>query len=313
MDYNRVGLFVKVVKNGSFTATAREVGLPKSSVSRSVARLEEELRARLLQRTTRKLVLTEVGEAFYESAVGAMGALDEAERCAQEKGREVRGTVRLTAPPDLELAKAFAEFGRRYPLIRIEVVSTSRRVDLVAEGFDMALRAGRLEDSSLVARRIGETELVLVAAPSYLKKKSRPKRPGDLAKHAFVLHPSLAQRRSLALLGPDGEEASTEVLATVTGDDLRFCRELAEAAAGIAILPTAIVVGALEAGRLQLVLPGWKLAATSPLFLLLPTVKHMPKRVAVLRDFLIRWLQDEISDRRARARGKPRSRAAGRS
>jgi len=299
VDYNRVALFIKVVKHGSFTATAREVGLPKSSVSRSVLHLEEELRVRLLQRTTRKLVLTEVGQAFYESVVGAMGTLDEAERTVQEQGREVRGTVRITAPSDLEIANALAEFNRMYPLIRVEVVLTARRVDLVAEGFDLALRGGRLDDSSLVARHIGDTDLRFVAAPSYLKKKGRPKKPADLSKHQFVLYQGFAERRVLPLSGPAGEQASIEVVGTLTGDDLRFCRELAEAAAGIALLPVPIVVDALEAGRLELLLPGWKLAGSSALNLLLPTAKYVPMRVAVLRDFLVGWLQREMTERAA--------------
>jgi DNA-binding transcriptional LysR family regulator len=306
MDYNRVSLFVRVVKHGSFTAAAREAGLPKSSVSRSVLRLEEELRVRLLQRTTRKLVLTELGQAFYESVAGAMGTLDDAERTAQERGREVRGTVRLTAPPDLELAHALAEFNVKYPLIRVEVVLTPRRVDLVAEGFDLALRAGRLDDSSLVAHRIGDTDLIFVAAPGYLKKKGRPRKLSDLSSHRFALYQGLAQHRLLSFAGPDGEEASIEMEGTLMGDDLRFCRDLAEAAAGIALLPLPIVVSAIEAGRLELVLPGWKLAGSSALFLLLPSAKYVPRRVAALRDFLVEWLRREMNERAAACVNKKR-------
>src|SRR5262245_33635723 len=139
MDYNRVALFVRVVKAGSFTTAAAEAGLPKSSVSRSISHLEDDLGVRLLQRTTRKLSLTDVGQAYFDSVSGSVTAIAEADATARERGSEPRGTIRMTAPPDAFFGTAIALFKRTYPSIRVEVSLTTRQVDLVGEGFDLAV------------------------------------------------------------------------------------------------------------------------------------------------------------------------------
>jgi DNA-binding transcriptional LysR family regulator len=163
MDLNRVSAFVRVVHDGSFTAAARALGLPKSSISRSVAQLEQDLGIRLLHRTTRQLHLTDAGAAFYERVSRALGDIDEATTAASDTQAELSGVVRVTAPVDLgvwSLASIIARFVRKHPKIRVELSLTGRVVDLVAEGFDFAVRAGPLRDSSLIARRVGALESV---------------------------------------------------------------------------------------------------------------------------------------------------------
>ncbi|HKY91569.1 MAG TPA: LysR family transcriptional regulator, partial [Nevskiaceae bacterium] len=158
MDLNNIRLFVRVVETGSFTAAANQLGLPKSSVSRGVAMLESSLGVRLLQRTTRRLSLTEAGRAFHDSAAGALAQLDEAQAAASQEQEEVAGVVRITASVDIGvwlLAPIVKGFLADHPRARVDVMLTARVVDLVQEGFDLALRAGRLLDSRLVARPLG--------------------------------------------------------------------------------------------------------------------------------------------------------------
>lgn len=312
MDYNRVALFVRVAKAGSFTAAARVAGLPKSSVSRSIARLEQDLGVRLLQRTTRKLALTAAGQAYFDAVQGSVAAIEEADDAAREHGAEPRGTVRLTAPPDAGgLADAIAAFSQRHPGIRVEVVLTPRFVDLVAEGIDLAVRAGRLDDSSLVARRIGASEMALMAAPSYLARRGEPRSVDDLPDHDWVLYRATSGRATLSLTGPEGARA-VEVTGAVVADDMAFVRLTVEAGAGIGLLPIHAVFPALEAQRLKQVLPEWSYGESS-LFMVLPTARHVPARVALLRDFLVEVLGKELAATRemcARARaGKRRHRA----
>jgi DNA-binding transcriptional LysR family regulator len=211
IDLNQVATFVKVVESGSFTAAAAALGLPKSSVSRGVGRLEDSLGVRLLQRTTRKLHLTEAGRGYFQQARVALGGLHEANAVVADLGQEPHGTVRITTPADSGdglFANLIAGFVALHPRIRVEVSLTGRRVDLVAEGFDLAVRAGPLDDSSLVARRVAATDLRLYAAPSYLERRGRPRRLADLA-----AHDCLALRTSQGLFpwrltGPRGWRAS---------------------------------------------------------------------------------------------------------
>jgi len=305
MDLNRAALFVQVVKAGSFTAAAAAVGLPKSSVSRSVSQLEKELGVRLLQRTTRRLALTEVGQSFYESVSGSVLAIEEAGSTARDRGPAPTGTIRMTAAPDsLGLAPLLAQFMRKHPGIRIELVLTSRFVDLVAEGFDLALRAGRLPDSSLVGRRIGSAESALLASPAYLRRRGRPRSMADLAAHDWVLYRATGGHTMITLTGPDGGEDSVEVTGSLIADNMMFCRAAAEAGVGIVLLPIPACVESLHGGRLEQVLPGWIYRGSS-LSLLLPTGRHVPARVALLRDFLVAEMGRELAAINERCRRAP--------
>jgi len=173
---NQVNAFVRVMNAGSFTAAARALRLPTSSVSRRVSALEKALRVRLVQRGTRKLVLTEAGRLYFEQARTALGRLADANAAVIDMSQEVAGPIRFTAGGDGTglIATLIAEFVGRYPKVQIEVVLTPRRVDLVGEGFNLALRAGPLVDSSLIVRRLGRRDLALFASRSYLRRAGRP-------------------------------------------------------------------------------------------------------------------------------------------
>ena len=210
LDLNLVSAFVRVVEDGSFTGAARHLGLPKSSVSRRVTALEQALRVRLLQRSTRKLVLTEAGRLYFERARASLGGLADAGAAVTDLSGEVAGPIRFTTGGDNTglFANLFAEFLTRYPKVQIDVVLTPRRVDLVAEGFDSALRAGPLVDSTLIARRLGRGELGLFASRAYLRKAGHPRRIADLAEHRSSSSARRTSARTCASPGPAARRRS---------------------------------------------------------------------------------------------------------
>jgi DNA-binding transcriptional LysR family regulator len=287
-DLNDVVAFVRVVEAGSFTGAAAQLGLPKSAVSRRVARLEEALGVRLLQRTTRSLHLTDAGVAYHARAAGALSTLSEARDVATEATGEPRGTVRLTAPVDMGggvVAEVLTKFAREFPRVCVDVELTARLVDLVAEGFDLAIRAGQLRDSSLVARRLAEAQMVLVASPEYLKRRGTPRTPADLAKHECILWRSRQGEAKWSLEGPRGTE-TVVVRGSLAGDDFTFVRAVAAQGGGVGLVPVPGTAPDFEAGRLVPVLTDYH-GPSSPVHLVYPSARFLPQRVAVLRDFLI--------------------------
>ena len=288
---NDVAAFVKVVATTSFTQAALQLGVPKSAVSRRVARLEEALGARLLQRTTRRLNLTDAGARYYRQANEALAALDDAKEAVEELQSEPRGSVRITAPGDFHefLGEPLREFAERYPKVYVEVVLTGRRVDLVGEGFDLALRAGYLLDSSLIARRLGMTPLVTMAAPAYLAQHGIPQRPEELADHTCILFRSEDGHSRWQLSGADGERAVT-VRGPVGSDDFALVRALATLGAGIALVQLHSCIAELSARQLVRVLPAWT-GPTGALFLVYPSSRQVPQRVVLLREHLFERLR----------------------
>src|SRR2546430_11662617 len=239
IDLNRVRLFIRVAEAGSFTSAARLCGLPTSSVSRAVAALERELAVRLIQRTTRRLQLTEAGRVYYESVSRALSGMDEAAAAVSELQDAPRGRVRITAPGDLGhwvLAPSLVRFATRYPEVQLEVSLTQRIVDLVHEGFDLALRIGKLADNRLVARALGLVRAGIFAAPRYLKRRGRPRSVADVADHDCVLFRSVSGRAVWELAGPAGRQ-KIDGRGAVAADDNQVLREAAAAWAGPAPLP----------------------------------------------------------------------------
>lgn len=300
MDLNRIAVFHQVVEAGSFTAAARTLGLRTSSVSRSVAALEAALGIRLLQRTTRRLSLTDAGRAYYERSRDALAGLEEAEQAAAALGARPRGLVRVTAPTDLApgLAPVVAAFAGEHPAVRVEVSLTPRFVDLVKEGFDLAVRAGPLRDSSLLARKLADTELALFAAPSYLTRAGRPRRVADLAGHACVLYRAPGGTSRWRLTGPRGEE-DVAVRGRLESDEYAFVRAAVEAGAGIALGPVGLFAAAESAGAVERVLPGFA-QRVSPVHLVWPSRGFEPAAVALLREALAAALPRWISQQQAR-------------
>jgi DNA-binding transcriptional LysR family regulator len=294
LDLNLISVFLRVVEMGSFTAAGAALRMPKSSASRAVLRLEEALGVRLLQRTTRRLTLTDAGQRYLAEVRGPLGRLAEASSEVTDMGRDPRGVVRVsTAPPvgDSLLTDLFAAFAKENPRIRVDFVVTSRRVNLVEENIDLAIRAGRLEDSSLVARKIAVAEIGLYAAPSYLDERGAPRRLAALADHDAVIYSRSGT--TWRLHGPRGVER-VDVVGRLVADDLGTVRLLALAGAGVALFPNTIVRGDVERGALVRVLPSYGLRG-EPVHLVSVPLRHVPLRVKLLRDFLLREIPRRLA------------------
>lgn len=292
VELTDVVAFVRVVDAGSFTRAASGSVWPKSALSRRVARLEHALGVRLLQRTTRSLGLTDAGAAYHARASAALAQLSEARECATHTTQDPSGVVRITVPVDMgtgAFSAVLTQFAQRYPKIHVEVDLSPRMVDLVAEGFDLAVRAGRLRDSSLVAKRLGHSPLIVVGSPDYLARHGRPKRPADLEQHACVLFRASKGEMTWKLENPRDEQHTVKVHGPLSGSDFSFVRAAAIAGAGLALLPALAVTSDVEAGKLEWLLQSW-VGPSSPVHLVYPSARFVPQRVAVLRDFLTEHL-----------------------
>jgi len=281
IDVSRVSAFVAVAERSSFSAAARALGLPTSTVSRAVAALEAELGMRLLQRTTRHVSLTTDGAALYDKLAPAVHAITDALDAAGD-GEEPSGLLRVTAAPDVGatlLAEAVTRFTARHPAVRVEVALTSRTVDLVAEGFDAAVRAATkpLKDSSLVARTLATLDVHVYASPAYVARHGMPRSADDAKQHAWVLF-----RGARA----PGRRGAGERASRIVCDDFFFVRETVRAGGGLGLLPAFLARPYVDAGLLVKVLPGGARSG-SRLVLLYPQGKQQPKRLTAFRDFLV--------------------------
>jgi DNA-binding transcriptional LysR family regulator len=284
-DLNALHVFAKVVQTGSFTAAALSLKMPKSTVSQRVSELEERLGARLLQRTTRKLGLTDAGRIYYEYCVRIVAEVEDADRAVAKLQETPRGLLRMTVPASTQfLGPVFSEFLTRCSGVRLEVLCTDRSVDLVEESFDLAIRAGGLPDSTLVARNLGLSHFVLVASPRYLKKHGRPRSPQDLTKHDCLIFGVGAQPRVWHLT--QGNEASeVKLTPKLSVNDLDILQNAAIGGVGVALLPDFRCVEDLRAKRLELVLPNWH-APSQPVHAVYPTGRHLSPKVRVMLDHL---------------------------
>jgi DNA-binding transcriptional LysR family regulator len=291
VDLNRVAVFLRVVDLQSFTAAAEALGLPKSSVSRSVARLEESLGVQLLQRTTRAVQLTDAGRLYFEEASRALGSLEQAQATLSQLDSRPQGAVRITAPVDLGaevLAPLAARFVRRTPGITLEFLLTTRVVNLVEEGVDLAVRAGPLRDSSLISRRVNGLEAWLFASPAYLDARGTPSSLEDLPAHDCVLFRPRRGQAEWTMVGPGGQSRLT-VKGPVGGDDFTFLREAVLAGAGIGLLPALQCEQDVSRGRLVRLLSAYT-GPSAPLHVVWPASRHVPKRVVLVREWLVKSL-----------------------
>jgi len=291
VDLNRVAVFLRVVQAQSFTAAALALGLPKSSVSRSVARLEESLGVQLLQRTTRALQLTEAGRVYFDEASRALSALEQAHATLSQVDARPQGAVRITAPVDIGarvLAPLAARFARRTPGITLEFVLTSKVVNLVDDGVDLAVRAGTLRDSSLISRRVSGHDPWLLASPAYLDARGAPGSVQELAGHDCVLFRPRRGRQEWVLSGPDGVQRF-EAHGPMAADDFMFLREAVLAGAGIGLLPALLCEQDVARGRLVRLLSPY-IGPSASLQVVWPASRHVPRRVVLVREWLVKAL-----------------------
>ncbi|TNJ14764.1 LysR family transcriptional regulator [Aeromonas sobria] len=275
-----MGLFATVVEQGSFTRAAELLGMPKSSVSQKISRLEAQLGVRLLQRTTRKLSLTPQGELYVEHCQGLLVLARSANLAMARLRSAPAGRVRITAPEatgTLLLGKILAEFRALYPEVVLELTLSDEQEDLVGEGYDLALRAAPLKDSSLICRRIGQVARHLVAAPAYLAAHGMPQQLSELGRYACLVHSAMP-------VWPL-QEGGWRPQGACVSNSLLALREMALHDGGIALLPHHVCAGDLAAGRLQKVLPDQPIPA-NPFYLIYPSREHLAPALRTLMDFV---------------------------
>ena len=287
--FSAIQVFAQVVESGSFAKAAARLGLSTSATSRHVAELEAHLQTRLLNRTTRRVSLTESGRAFYERAVQLIADLEEAEQEAARAAVVPRGTIRLTTSVNFgvrHLAPAIADFLAQHAEVRFDISLSDRVVDLVEEGFDLAVRVGAAGSENLVARKLGETRLVPCASPQYLSAHPAPQEPEDLAGHNCFTYEYVTPRNVWRFRDASGAERAVRVAGTLHSNNGDLLAEVAARGAGIVFEPAFIVGPDVRAGRLVPLLQEYT-PPPVPIYAVYPSRKHLSAKVRRFVEFLI--------------------------
>ena len=288
-DLNEVTIFVKVVKAGSFIGASRTLNIPKTTVSRKIAQLEEALGVRLLQRTTRKVNLTEVGRLYFERCVKILGDLEEANLAVTEMQAVPYGTLRLSTSVVLGvtiLNHWLAEFMRQYPQVNVEVLVTNQYLDMVDKGIDVAVRAGPLADSTLVAHGLGAVPYWLCASPTYLEAHGEPTSPQELNHHSCLSIVSETLSELIPWTMKRGKE-QLEIKAPnrLRVNDFLFIKQALLNSCGIAYVPNIVVLDEVQTGTLVRVLADWQLIERE-LYLVYPSDRHLSPKVRAFVEFV---------------------------
>jgi DNA-binding transcriptional LysR family regulator len=285
--FREMQAFATVADQGSFVAAARVLGSSKAAVSRHVADLEARLGVRLMQRTTRRLTLTTEGHLFLERCRDALAQIEDAENELQLASTLPRGLLRVNVPVtfgNLHLAPLWGEFLARHPQVELDITLADRVVDLVEEGYDLAVRIGRLASSTLISRQVAMDQSVLCAAPAYLERHGWPRELADLERHQTIGYSYLATGDRWVFSGPDGED-SVRVRPRLRANSGDTCRAAALAAQGIIQQPTFLIGEDLRAGRLVPILPEWR-GQEFGIHLVYPSRRFLPPKMRVLLAFL---------------------------
>lgn len=280
--------FVRVADSKSFSEAARRLRSSKSLVSRQVAALEAELGVRLFHRTTRSLTLTEEGRGYYAQVTRILAEIDDANRSVSQAQASPRGKLKLSAPMSfgiLHLAPALPDFFARCPEVEIDLSLNDRFVDVVDEGFDLAIRIGRLADSSLVARRLASLRLVLCASAAYLAKNGLPESPEDLRRHQCLCYSTNSLAPEWRLAGRDGKDIAVPVTGRLHANNGDVLRIAALRGQGIVYLPSFIVGADLQAGTLVSLLPEF-MPSDGGIYAVYPHSRHLSAKVRAFIDFL---------------------------
>jgi DNA-binding transcriptional LysR family regulator len=281
-------VFARVVEQGSFARAADRLAMSTSAVSRHVAELEAHLDVRLLNRTTRRLSLTESGQAFFERCVQLLADLEEAEEAVTAAAVVPRGTLKLTCSITFgtrHVAPAIAAFAQRFPQVRFEIELSDRAVDIVDEGLDLAIRIGAIGSQALIARRIGTTQMVCYAAPAYLAAHGTPATPDDLTQHACLTYAYSAAGNVWTFRDTRGNEHTVKVGGAAHANNGQMLAALATAGMGIAYEPDFIIAPELRAGLVVPLMAGYT-PASSGIYAVYPSRRHLSAKVRAFVDFL---------------------------
>ncbi|MGN6490070.1 MAG: LysR family transcriptional regulator [Devosia sp.] len=284
LDLESLETFATAVRTGSFAAAARVLGVTPAMVGRRIQALETSYGARLIERTTRAQRLTEAGEAFLARAEAVLDAARELDDSMRAAPGLLEGRIRMTGPATLgvfSLAAIAARFQAEHPAVTVEMVLSDRRMDLISEGFDFAVRIGELQNSAMIARQVGTYRLVLCATPAFLAQHRTPRVPADLADARCLINLNMSPRNRWPF-SQDGKRVVAEVAGGLQIDNGEALRAALLTDAGIAYMPTELVAGDLAAGRLVQLLPDWQ-TMTLPIQLLHPS-RRVTRRVAALME-----------------------------
>lgn len=289
--FEAMRVFCSVIEAGGFAPAAERMGLSTSAVSRHIAQLEAHLNVRLLNRTTRRMSPTDEGFAYFERCTQLLADLEETEASVSGEARRPRGRLRLTAPialATLRLAPAFAAFSHRYPEITLDIQLSDNVADFAEEGLDLAIRVGRVGSENLVARHIGETELLVAAAPGYLARAGTPSAPDDLAQHDCLTYTYSSIGNQWSFEDKDGKTISARIGGPINANNGMLLAEIAAAGGGIALAPCFILRPLIDAGRLQRILADWG-SPRLPIHAVYPTRRHLSAKVQAMTAFLTEW------------------------
>ncbi|MEO8101607.1 MAG: LysR family transcriptional regulator [Betaproteobacteria bacterium] len=293
--FQAMNVFVKVVEQGSFARAAGRMDMSTSAVSRHVADLEAHLDTRLLNRTTRRISLTESGQAFYERSLQLLADLEEAEAVATSSTAKPRGTIRLTCSINFgvkHLAPAIGSYQSRFPEVLFDVSVSDRFVDLVEEGLDLAIRIGDIGNPLLIARKIGDMRLVSCASPEYLKRHGTPRRPEDLVRHNCLTYEYAPVRNQWPFRDKDGSDLKVRIAGSVHGNNGEILAAIAAEGVGIAFEPDFIVSPMIKSGRLVPILKGFQ-PPPYPIYAIYPSRRHLSAKVRSFVDFLVERFADK--------------------
>jgi len=289
--FSAMKTFVRVVEAGTFTKAADSLGVPKAQVTRLVQSLEEDLKTLLLNRTTRRVAVTADGAAYYDRAVRLLDDLEELESSMSHAKVNPRGRLRIDAPSTVAnfiLIPAIENFCARYPDIQVDIGVSDRPVDLIGENVDCVLRAGKVSDPSLVARRVGEIHTILCASSTYLKRFGVPQHPSELedGHHRVITYFSRGSAHHAYTLQRGDERHEVNVRATIAVNDYGAMLAAVQAGLGIGRTAPYMVAAQLAAGTLQVVLPEWS-AGSAPLYVVYPPNRHVSPKLRVFIDWAV--------------------------
>lgn len=307
-SFQQMAVFTKVVGAGSLSGAARELGLSPALISRKLAALEARLGVRLVNRTTRSLHLTDEGASYYEACTRLLAEIDEADAAVAAGRVEPQGVLRVALPASfghLHVAPRIPEFAKRYPRVRLALSLSDRSVNVIEEGFDIAVRIAELEDSSLAARRLAPNRRVVCASPQYLERHGVPKLPEELAHHNCLTTNDFAM--TWEYKDPRGKAGAARVAGRYACDNWEVLREWALAGLGIALKSTWDVYRNLQDGSLVALFPGYSFHSDVAIYAVYPHRRHLPAKTRVFIEFLAASFGPEpFWDREAARAAKPR-------
>ncbi|WP_109124361.1 LysR substrate-binding domain-containing protein [Dyella sp. C11] len=302
-DLNDLYFFAAVVEHGGFSSAGRALGIPKSRLSKRIAQLEERLGVRLLQRTTRRFVVTEVGERFYGHCRAVLEEARAAQEAVEEVRSEPRGVVRVSCPVSLVqtvIGHILPEFLALHPKMQVRLQATDRRVDVIGEGFDIAIRVrSKLDtDATLVVRTFGQSRVLLVASPDLLKRYGHPKELGDLSQLPALTNQEHEGAQSWELLDASGERVIVDIQPRLICGDFNALLQSCKAGVGVTLLPEFVCGPAIERGELEVVLPDWSVPQGTMHFVY-PSRRGLLPGVRAFVDFLAEKLPDTVREKHA--------------